>query len=415
MTDRFDPPTVREPAEPGRPNEARRQAVSRQRGGSNAAPGPTTRPPRCSSPRSPADPATTLQPARARIAARARPLTRPPRCSTAPVPADPPTRLQRPEGHRVRSPDGVLGELSDRFEPVPGPDGTARLGSGAEAEVWLVRDREQHRLAALKLYRPDPLLDPHETFDVTLRDRLADPSLRAHVPLLYGWGWARKAMARRCLGSHGVLRARFAQRPDPAGTGYGRMGRDRAAEVVRETVNALVFWEDAVQQRQIDLSPGNILVRREDPLDLVFSDFGGVRGIGLSQAIGELQVKVGYMAPEALGNGHHSKSPYWSLGMICYQLVMGRPVIADRNEDAFRIILATDDIDVSAVPDPRWRQLIEGLLTRSIDERWGPDQVLQWLPDGSPAFTAPCDRLARRRRWVSPVNSSTTAGCWPER
>src|SRR5262249_13105079 len=146
----------------------------------------------------------------------------------------------------------------------------------------------------------------------------------------------------------------------------GALRPGRAVDVVRETVNALVFWEDVVQKRQIDLSPSNILVRSADPLNLVLSDFGGVRGTGLSQAIGALQVKTGYMAPEALGNGNHSKSPYWSLGMICYQLAMGRSVIADRDEDAFRIILATNDIDVSAVTEPRWRLLIEGLLTRSI-------------------------------------------------
>ena len=313
------------------------------------------------------DPATTLQ-------------------RRAGSPDDPPTRLQRPPGRQpAGSLDSVLGELADRFEPVPGPGGTALLGSGAEAEVWLVRELAQERLAALKLYRPDPQLDPRETFDEALRERLADSALRAHVPELYGWGRARDGHGREVaweameyfeLGSLADL----VQREAPGGV----LRPGRALEVVRETVNALVFWEEVVQKRQIDLSPSNILVRRADPLNLVLSDFGGVRGTGLSQAIGSLQVKVGYMAPEALGNGNHSKSPYWSLGMICYQLAMGRSVIADRDEDAFRIILATNDIDVSAVTDPRWRLLIEGLLTRSIEERWGAGEVREWLAGGSP-------------------------------
>ena len=388
MTDRFDPPTVREPAEPGRPNEAPppgREPPTRwqQRGPWPDDPATTLQ----HRPGAPADPATTLQHrpgAHRRPGAPADPATTLQHRPGAPD--DPPTRLQQPAGRReTGEPATVLGELSNRFEPVPGPGGTARLGSGAEAEVWLVRDREQPRLAALKIYRPDPQLDPRETFDMALRDRLADPSFQAHVPLLYGWGWARndhgaeipwEAMEYFELGSLSDL----IQRESVS----GRMGLDRATEIVREIVEALVFWEDTVQQRQIDMSPGNILVRSEHPLNLVFSDFGGVRGIGLSQAVSDLQVKVGYMAPEALGNGHHSKSPYWSLGMICYQLVMGRPIIASHNEDAFRIILATDDIDVHAVPDPRWRLLIEGLLTRSIHDRWGADEVRQWLHHESP-------------------------------
>ncbi len=369
MTHDFDPPTVWQQKRPA-PSDELRLPLSepptslQQTGGSRHAGPPTTYQRR---PGSLVDPATSLQ-------------------RRAGSPADPPTRRQRPQGRQqADSLDGALGELADRFDPIPGPDGSARLGSGAEAEVWRVRDRERDQLAALKLYRPDPLLDPSETFDVALRERLADPALRVHVPELYGWGRARDSYGREVaweameyleLGSLTDLIQREA--PD------GKLTAGRAVEVVRETVNALMFWEDVVQQRQIDLSPGNILVRRADPLDLVLSDFGGVRGTGLSQAIGELQVKVGYMAPEALGNGNHSKSPYWSLGMICYQLVMGRSVISDRDEDAFRIILATNDIDVSAVTDPRWRLLIEGLLTRSIEERWGPGQVREWLAGGSP-------------------------------
>lgn len=308
--------------------------------------------------------------------------------------ADPATRLQsrpgRPSGGVPFAPDespAAFGELADRFEPARGPGGSARLGSGAEAEVWLVRDGERDGLAALKVYRPDPQLGLEGAFDTTLRERLEDPALRAHVPELYGWGRARDGYGREVaweameyfqLGSLTDLIRREA----PAG---GALALPRAEAIVREIANALVFWEDVVRHRQIDLSPGNILVRRADPLEMVLSDFGGVRSTGLSQAIGQLQVKVGYMAPEALGNGNHSKSPYWSLGMICYQLVTGRSVISGRDEDAFRIILATDEIDASAVTDPRWRLLIEGLLTRSIEQRWGPDQVRDWLAGRPPA------------------------------
>ena len=366
MTQDYEPPTTRHPKSPGQPPAPPWEpATLLQRTGGSRGPDPATTVQRPTG--SSADPPTALQ-------HRSR------------APGDPPTRLQRPgAGQRHGSLDAALGDLADRFEPVPGPHGSARLGIGAEAEVWLVQDREHGRLAALKLYRSDPLLDSRETFDASLRERLADPALRAYVPELFGWGWARtdegrdvawEAMEYFELGSLADLIRREA--------GRGPLHPERAKEIVRDTANALEFWETVIRQRQIDLSPGNILIRRADPLSLVLSDFGGVRGTGLSQAIGDLQVKVGYMAPEALGNGNDLKSPYWSLGMICYQLVMGRSVISDRNEEAFRVILATNDIDVSAVTDPRWRMLIEGLLTRNIQDRWGPGEVRAWLADRSP-------------------------------
>jgi hypothetical protein len=369
MTHGYEPPTYRQPRPPGQPGEPAQSGSEP----TTVFQRPVVRPA--------ADPQTLLQ-------RRSGPL------------GDPPTRRQRP-ARRATPPGGLPDELERRFEPVPAADGSALLGSGAEAEVWLVRDRQQDRLAALKLYRSDPLLDQRDTFDAALRERLTDPALRAYVPELYGWGWAGDGYGREVpweameyfkLGSL----ADFVHR-EALG---GRLRQERAEAILIEIVNALVFWEDVVQRRQIDLSPGNILVRRAEPLNLVLSDFGGVRGTGLSQAISELQVKVGYMAPEALGNGNHAKSPYWSLGMICYQLVMGRSVISDRNEDAFRVILATNDIDVSAVPDPRWRLLIEGLLTRDTEDRWGPGEVREWLARRPP----PVRRVVRAARQTQTIN-----------
>jgi len=318
---------------------------------------------------------------------------------------EPPTRLQRPgtqpAGSSGPGEQGVLGELGERFTLAPAPNGDPRLGSGAEADVWLARHVESDRLVALKIYKSHSQLDPKETFDVALRQRLADPALTAHVPELHDWGWAADGYGRQIaweameyfeLGSLADLVQREA---DPGGE-----LRDALAQaVVRATVDALVFWEDIVRQRQIDLSPGNIMVRSQNPLQLVLSDFGGVRGTGLSQEISNLQVKIGYMAPEALGNGNHPKSPYWSLGMICYHLVVGRSMMSDRDEDSFKILLATDDIDVSTVADPRWRLLIEGLLTRSTHDRWGAKQVRSWLAGGSPAV----HRLVRAAQPIEPL------------
>lgn len=317
--------------------------------------------------------------------------------------AEPATRFQPVPGGSPPGP--VVGELpavlSQRFTLCERPGHGARLGSGAEADVWLAHDAEHGCPVALKIYKPQPGEDPECVLDTRLRSRLSDEAFRRHVPQLYGWGWvedgsgaqvAWEAMEYFPSGSLADLVTREA-------VADGSLSSDRARQVVSAMVDALVFWEDLVHHRQIDLSPGNILVRDERPLTLVLSDFGGVRGTGLSQTIAQLQVKVGYMAPEALGNGNDPKSPYWSLGMICYQLLTGRPVSYGRDENAFRILLATTDIDVSAVTDPTWRALVEGLLTRNTRDRWGADQVRQWL-DGKAPRT---HRVTAARRAVASI------------
>src|ERR1700744_3195135 len=102
MTDQFDPPTVQQPGPNGPFTESSWWDQE-----------PSTRlQQRAGKPSS--DPDTRLQ---------RRPAG----------PDDPPTRLQQPGGRRETGELGaVLGELSDRFEQVAGPDGTAQLGSGAE-------------------------------------------------------------------------------------------------------------------------------------------------------------------------------------------------------------------------------------------------------------------------------------------
>jgi hypothetical protein len=298
-----------------------------------------------------------------------------------------------------RSGQRLPSDLSDRFELVPTVTGDALLGSGGEADVWHARTRSGE-IVALKVYRPETA-SGGQGFDESLRRRLDKPEFAPHVPRIYEWGRATDAWGRAVawealeyfpLGSLLDLVER-------EGLSDRQLGTTRAREVVEAVATALDFWENVVGERQIDLSPGNIMLRNARPLQVVLSDFGGVRGTGLSQAVADLQVKIGYMAPEALGNGNHAKSPFWSLGMICYELLTGHSIVTKGGESTFRVLLATDDIDVSDIPDARWRMLIEGLLTRSIENRWGATEVNQWLANESPAV----HRLMRSTEQAKPI------------
>src|ERR1700744_1167308 len=118
MTDQFDPPTGQQPGPNGPFTESswwdQEPSTRLQQRAGKPSSDPDTRLQR--RPAGPDDPATRLQ-------------RRPG------APGAPPTRLQQPGGRRETGELGaVLGELSDRFEQVAGPDGTAQLGSGAEAE-----------------------------------------------------------------------------------------------------------------------------------------------------------------------------------------------------------------------------------------------------------------------------------------
>ena len=289
-------------------------------------------------------------------------------------------KRETPGGYRKSSPAG---------SPQPAPDGRPYLGGGGEGQVWLCRDLEQAgRPVALKLYTARRDTDPAALFDVELRNRLGGQRFRPHVPELFGYGLAARptdsfvAWEAMEYFPDGSLRDLNQREGSP---GHG-LDDALARALIEALVEAVDFWEREVGLRPIDLSPSNVMFRSTAPFQAVLPDFGGLKGTGLSQSITDLQVKLAYMAPEALGNGNHARSPYWSLGIMVYEMFTGRSFIPHEQEKRARIILATHDLDMSHIADTRRRLLVEGLVTRNPDHRWGADEVRGWLAGRSPGL-----------------------------
>lgn len=321
-------------------------------------------------------------------------------------PADPPTRRQRP-GRSSAEPRPEPEPGATRLQKVPRqpaatrvqngprkPGATGRglpipaelrerydigrpLGSGGEATVWLAHAADDpDRPVALKVYRPGA------AFDVELRRRLDRPEWRRYLPELYAYGTAQlsedievgwEAMEYFPLGTLTDLVAREAP---PGGT----LPADRLRAIVAEVVDSFDFWETTIQRRQTDVSPGNILVRSDGPRpELVMGDFGGVLSTGASARIAELMAKAAYMSPESLAGLNDPLGPYWSLGAICYELLSGQLMYGqDLTEDTIRVALVFDEPDVAGLPE-QWQDLVAGLLTRRLEDRWGAAQVRDWL------------------------------------
>lgn len=326
---------------------------------------------------------------------------------TAPAPetAEPPTRLQgpgratagaQPGATRIQSaprqPGATRIQSAPRGKPAAGGTDPSRfipaelreryvigelLGSGGEATVWLAHAADEVDVpVALKVYRPGV------AFDEDLRRRLDKPEWHRYVPELYAYGVAGtadgitvgwEAMEYFPLGTIADLAAREV----PPG---GALGVDRLRAIVAELVDAFDFWENTIQRRQADVSPGNILIRSDGSRpELVLGDFGGVLSTGLSTRFADLKAKAAYMSPEALAGLNDPLGPYWSLGAICFELLTGQLTYGvNLTEDTIRVALLFDEPDVDELPE-QWRDLIAGLLTRRPEDRWGAGEVRSWL------------------------------------
>jgi primosomal replication protein N'' len=150
------------------------------------------------------------------------------------------------------------------------------------------------------------------------------------------------------------------------------------ARVVEELGKCLhSFSEHGLRHR--DLRPGAILVRQKDPLDLVITGFGSARLSDFDLDIVSPLETTRYSAPEAIAGGVAAASDWWSLGMILLEQITRGKCFEGVNEQAFLIHVITNGPSLPDYIEPRFGQLLRGLLARDRRERWSWDEVKRWL------------------------------------
>ena len=169
--------------------------------------------------------------------------------------------------------------------------------------------------------------------------------------------------------------------------------RPAVAEVAREVATALSFAQGpGLRVVHRDLKPENVFVRDVSPLDLVLGDFGVARALDATMRFTRAWGTPAYSPPEAEAGIVSDAWDWWSLGMIlaelaggCHPFDLSDGTMADPRQ--IRAMLARP-VDLSALSDSRVMLLCRGLLTRDREQRWGAEQVADWLDGGSPQVVA---------------------------
>jgi hypothetical protein len=245
---------------------------------------------------------------------------------------------------------------------------------GSEADIFLVGKASEQRI--LKLYRQglEPITEVHsriaelsrryENFFVKILDQGRDEDSGRYYELqeYYSRGTLRRLADSERL-TEPAIRAFLEQ-----------------IQVILATLH-----DNGVLH--LDLKPANILVRGLDPLSVVVTDFGiaslldttdskrvtGVKGTSL------------YQSPESLAGVVGVKTDWWALGIILLELLAGEHPFEGLQRQVIYYQLTTQGIRVPSVIGGRWRSLVQGLLTRNPEKRWGAHEVGQWLTGIDPA------------------------------
>jgi eukaryotic-like serine/threonine-protein kinase len=196
-----------------------------------------------------------------------------------------------------------------------------RLGRGGMAEVFLARDQLLDRPVAVKVLFPEFATDPSFVERFRREAQSAANLNHPNVVGVYDWGEAGGTYFIVMEYVEGRTLADIVRSEGP-------LHPDRAADITSDVAAALGFaHRNGVVHR--DVKPANVLITSSGQVKV--ADFGIARAMtatseeNLTQA-GTVMGTATYFSPEqARGDAVDPRSDIYSLGVVLYETVTGRP------------------------------------------------------------------------------------------
>lgn len=266
--------------------------------------------------------------------------------------------------------DQELRVLGDRYEIHQ------RLARGGMAQVYLARDRSLDRPVAIKELVPEFATDP--SFVERFRREAQAAANLAHPNIVgvYDWGTQDGTYFIVMEYIDGPSLSQVIRRDGP-------IHPRRAIELTSEVAGALGFAHSrGVVHR--DVKPGNVLLTGSGQSKV--TDFGIARALSspdedLTQA-GSVMGTATYFSPEqAQGQPVDPRSDLYSLGVVLYEMVTGRPPFTGDTPlaIAYKHVQDQPERPSSIVPDlsPGIDAIVLKLLSKRPDDRYASAEDLR--------------------------------------
>ncbi|XP_069113488.1 aurora kinase C-like [Argopecten irradians] len=247
------------------------------------------------------------------------------------------------------------------------------LGKGKFGNVYLAREKSTKYVVALKVLFKSQL--QKAGVEHQLRREVEIQSHLRHPNILRMFGYF-----------HDKTRVYLILEYAPKGELYkeltknSRFDEQRAVVYIHQLTSALLYCHSKKVIHR-DIKPENLLLGNNGELKI--ADFGWSVHAPSSKRT-TLCGTLDYLPPEMIaGSLHDEKVDLWSLGVLCYEFLVGKPPFeAASHEETYRRITKVDLHFPSYVSESA-RSLISMLLKRDPKMRISLDKVLEhpWIKD----------------------------------
>jgi serine/threonine-protein kinase len=261
----------------------------------------------------------------------------------------------------------------------------ARVGAGSMGTVYRARQEAMRRDVALKILRSDRALDAQAKARFTREARAMSLLTSPHTVTVFDFGEIPEPPPRPgefASGGASLYLAMEMLDGESLGQRLKRLRRVRVDDAVIITRQALLSLAEAHDKGVIhrDLKPDNLFLTKApsgDVTDLCkVLDFGIAKLVTDNLHVDALETQAGtvfgtprYMSPEqAQGKALDSRSDLYALGVLLYQMLVGRPPFVD--DDAVvvmaRHIKTIPVPPLDAAPDLGIPRALSDLVIRAL-------------------------------------------------
>ncbi|KAM1095191.1 hypothetical protein ACFX13_010275 [Malus domestica] len=254
------------------------------------------------------------------------------------------------------------------------------VGQGAFAKVYQVRKKGTSEIYAMKVMRKDKIMEKnHAEYMKAERDILTKIDHPFIIQLRYSFQTKYRLYLVLDFVNGGHLFFQLYHH----GLFREELGRIYAAEIVSAVAH---LHANGIMHR--DLKPENILLDSDG--HAMLTDFGLAKQLEENTRSNSMCGTVEYMPPEiVLGKGHDKAADWWSVGVLMFEMLTGKPPFTG-NREKIQQKIVKEKIKLPSFLSSEAHSLLKALLHKDPSKRLGSG------PLGSEDI--------KRHKWFKPIN-----------